>query len=284
MPLRHGSCRANYRSIWLRAAAAALLGASALSASALAQSSAPSAPLTDQQRALQKDWSMNGTWMVVRLGFSGFMSEEEYLDPKVRERFPPPLNAEARNLRETIRQELSQGKTRYNPTANCMPVGVPYLLAYPASFEIQFSDKRAMMLYDNREYRLIYTDGRGHPDPDDFLPGFFGHSIGRWEGASFVVSTMGIRGGDKMQIEPHIPFTEAMQVDERWTQTGPDELKVEVTMFDPGIMTAPWKVTQTMLRTRNSDLIDAVCMENNRNPTDATGQPLLLGPDGKPLH
>jgi len=239
---------------------------------------------TEQQRALMKDWSMDGTWMVIRLGFSGFMSEEEYLDPEVRERFPPPLNAEARELRETIREELSRGITRYNPTADCMPVGIPYLLSYPASFEIQFSDTRAMMLYDNREYRLIYMDGRDHPHLDDIFPGFYGHSIGHWEGETFVVDTVGLRGGDKMQIEPHIPFTEAMHVKERWTQTGPDELQVEVTMYDPGIMTAPWTVTQTMLRARDTTLIDAVCMENNRNPTDASGQPLLLGPDGKPLH
>lgn len=254
-----------------------------LSSSPLA-GQAPAAPLTDEQRALQADWSMNGTWMVIRLGFSGFMSEEEYLDPKVRERFPPPLNAEARQLRETIREELSRGLTRYNPTANCMPVGVPYLLSYPASFEIQFSENRAMMLYDNREYRLIYMDGRGHPDAEDILPGFYGHSVGHWEGDALVVDTIGIRGGDKMQIEPHIPFTDQMHVKERWRQTGPDELQVEVTMYDPGIMTEPWVVTQTMLRTRDVELIDAVCMENNRNPTDATGQPLLLGPDGKPLH
>lgn len=239
--------------------------------------------VTAEQQALEADWGMNGTWMFERLGFSGFMSEEEYVDPSVPARFPPPLNKEAQDLRDTIRQELSEGKIRYNPTADCNPVGVPYLLAYPAAFEIQFSDNRAMMLYDNREYRIIYMDGRAHPDPDDMLPGFYGHSIGHWEGKTLVVDTVGLRGGDKMQVEPHIPFTPAMHVEERWTQTGPDEIKVQVTMTDPGIMTKPWVVTQTMLRTRDVEMIDAVCMENNRNPTDANGKPLILGPDGKPL-
>jgi len=284
MRLRQGSYLRICRNIWRSSVAAVLLSTLAVAPATAETSAASVPPPTDEQRALEKDWSMNGTWMFIRLGFSGFLSEEEYLDPSVRERFPPPLNAEARQLRETIRQELSEGKTRYNPTADCMPVGVPYLLAYPAAFEIQFSDTRAMMLYDNREYRLIYMDGRDHPDPDDFAPSFYGHSIGHWEGATLVVDTVGIRGGDKMQIEPHIPFTSAMHVKERWTQTGPDEIQVEVTMYDPGIMTGPWIVNQTMLRTRDTDLIDAVCMENNRNPTDATGQPLILGPDGKPLH
>lgn len=271
--------------VWSRPLLMVLLVLTPVTTASASVDSAVGQPLTltDKQRALQHDWASDGTWMVRRLGFSGFMSEEEYLDPEVPERFPPPLNAEARQLRQTIRQELSQGVTRYNPTADCMPIGVPYLLAYPASFEIQFSDNRAIMLYDNREYRIIYTDGRGHPDPEEFIPGFYGHSIGHWEGETFVVDTVGIRGGDKMQIEPHIPFTEAMHVKERWTQVGPDELSVEVSMYDAGIMTEPWVVTQTMLRERDTDLIDAVCLENNRNPTDHTGQPLLIGPDGKPL-
>jgi hypothetical protein len=261
-------------------ALALLMLASQLSATA-AIGAAP--PPTAEQQALQADWGRNGTWEVVRLGFSGFLSEEEYLDPKVPERFPPPLNAEARRLRETIRQELSRGKARYNPTADCMPAGVPYLLAHPTGFEIQFSANRAMMLYGSKEYRLIYTDGRGHPDPAEFDPGFYGHSIGRWDGRTFVVDTVGLRGGDKMQVEPHIPFTNAMHVTERWTQVGPDELKVEVTMDDPGIMTRPWIVTQTMLRRPNTELEEAICVENNRNPTGKDGGPLILGPDGKPI-
>lgn len=268
---------------WRSALGLALLTAPFLCVSAVAQTATVPPPLTEEQRALEQDWSMNGTWMVIRLGFSGFLSEEEYLDPAVRERYPPPLNPEARQLRETIRKELSQGKTRYNPTANCMPVGVPYLLAYPASFEIQFSGNRAMMLYDNREYRMIYMDGRSHPAAADIEPGFYGDSIGHWDGKTLFVDTVGLRGGDKVQIEPHIPFTSAMHVEERWTQTGPDEIQVRVTMIDPGIMTEPWVVTQTMLRTRDTSLVEAVCMDNNRNPTDASGQPLLLDPDGKPL-
>jgi len=126
-------------------------------------------------------------------------------------------------------------------------------------------------------------DGRAHPDPEEIEPGFYGHSIGHWEGKTLVIDTVGLRGGDKMQVEPHIPFTSAMHVVERWTQTGPDELTVQVTMSDPGIMTGPWTVTQKMLRTRDASLIDAVCMENNRNPTNAQGEPLILGPDGKPI-
>jgi len=240
-------------------------------------------PLTAAQRALEQDWSRNGTWQVSMLGFSGFKSEEEYLDPKIPEAFPPPLNPEARALRNRIRQELSQGRVHFNPTANCYPAGAPYLLALPSSYEIQFSPGRAMMLYDNKEYRLIYTDGRPHPDPQDFEPGFYGHSIGHWEGRTFVVDTVGLRGGAMMQVEPHIPFTSAMHVVERWTQSGADEIKVEVTMTDPGIMTRPWVVTQTMLRQRDVELIEAVCMENNRNPTDAKGQTQMLGPDGKPI-
>ena len=42
--------------------------------------------------------------------------------------------------------------------------------------------------------RRIYTDGRAHPAPDEFLPSFLGHSIGRWEGDTLVVDTIGTNG------------------------------------------------------------------------------------------
>ncbi len=261
---------------------AATVGLSSSSISA-PQSQAPA--LTAKQHAIQDSWSKRGVWEYPLLGFSGFLSEQEYLDPSVAERNPPPLNAEARAFRVKVRETLAkEGRALFNPTADCMPIGIPYLLAYPATFEIQFSKGRAMMLYDNREYRIIYTDGRGHPEPDDIEPGFFGHSIGHWEGDTFVVDTVGLRGGDKMQIEPHIPFTSAMHVVERWTPNGPDKIDVEVTMTDPGIMTAPWVVTRTMERRSDLELMEAICVENNRNPTRADGEPTVLGPDGSVLH
>jgi hypothetical protein len=241
--------------------------------------------LTPEQLAIQESWGERGVWINPNLGFSGFVNEAEYIDPKNPERYPPPFTPEARAFREKVRKTLfEEGRALFNPTAACMPVGVPYLLAHPTAFEIQFSRGRAMMLYENREYRIIYTDGRGHPDMDEFEPGFYGHSIGHWEGNTFVIETVGLRGGDKMQVEPHVPFTSAMRVTERWTPDGPDRINVEVTMDDPGIFTEPWVRTVTMVRERDNELVESICVENNRNPVDASGSPMMLDSSGKPLH
>ncbi len=235
---------------------------------------------TPEQRAIQDSWGERGSWISPALGFSGFQSEEEYLDPDFPERNRPPLTPEARAFRTKVRKSLGEGVAIYNPTADCFPSGVPYLLAEPVSFELQFSNNRAMMLYEKQEFRLIYMDGREHPA--DFEPSFHGHSIGHWEGSTLVIDTVGIHGRN-MQIEPHIKFTGAMHVTERWTPDGPDSIKVDVTISDPGTLTAPWQVTKTMKRDRDYELIEAICMENNRNPTDHHGRTMILGPDGRPL-
>lgn len=240
----------------------------------------PALQRTAAQQAIEDDWGSQGVWISPELGFSGFQSEQEYLDPTFPERNPPPLNPAAREFRTKVRRALGDGVALYNPTADCYPSGVPYLLAEPVSFEIQFSKNRALMLYEKQEFRIIYMDGRSHPA--DFQPSFHGHSIGHWEGETLVVDTVGIHG-KHMQIEPHIPFTSAMHVVERWTPDGQDRIKVDVTMTDPGTMTAPWHVTKIMQREHAYELTEAICMENNRNPTDGNGHTSILGPDGKPL-
>jgi hypothetical protein len=251
----------------------------ALAAGAASAASPP--PVTKAQQAIEDAWGERGIWKSdFGIWFSGFKNEQEYLNPNNPEPKPAPLNAQARAFRIHVREELGKGRAIYNPTSQCLPFGVPYLLAIGTPFEIQFSKDRAMMLYENSEYRIIYMDGRPHPA--DFDPSFHGHSIGHWEGDTLVVDTVGIKG-KQMQIEPHVPFTSQMHVVERWTPAGPDKIKLDIVMTDPGTLTEPWKVSGTMSRQKDWDLYESVCTENNRIVQDASGANTALGTDGQPL-
>ena len=89
--------------------------------------------------------------------------------------------------------------------------------------------------------RHIYTDGRGHVNPDIFDPTTNGHSIGRWEGDTFVVDTVGfapdrgitsIPGGGYKTADSHL--TERYRL-----LNGGKQLSVTFTWEDPNVFAKP---------------------------------------------
>jgi hypothetical protein len=69
-------------------------------------------------------------------------------------------------------------------------------------------------------YRQVFMDGRQHPAELD--PTWWGHSIGRWDGDTLVIDTVGFNGKSWFDNKGH-PHTERLHTIERWTRPG-DEL------------------------------------------------------------
>ena len=73
-------------------------------------------------------------------------------------------------------------------------------------------------------------------------PSYYGHSIGRWEGDTLVVETVGFN--ERSWIDrAGTPHTVDLKFIERFTRTDHDTMKYEVTIDDPGAYTAPWSTT-----------------------------------------
>ena len=67
-----------------------------------------------------------------------------------------------------------------------------------------------ILFEEMNHYRQLFTDGRGFPkDPN---PAWFGYSIGKWEGDTFVVDTTGFNDQTWLD-DPGHPHTDAMHVD-----------------------------------------------------------------------
>ena len=62
-------------------------------------------------------------------------------------------------------------------------------------------------------YRQIFMDGRGHPDDPD--PTWYGHSIGKWEGDTLVVDTIGFNDKFWFDFAGH-PHTPKLHITERY--------------------------------------------------------------------
>jgi hypothetical protein len=134
-------------------------------------------------------------------------------------------------------------------------------------------------------YRQIFMDGRNHPpDPD---PTWYGHSIGRWQGRTLVVDTVGYNDKFWFDFRGH-PHTEKLHTIERYTRTDPQTLVNEITIDDPGAYARPFKVTFTAKLLPGEELMEYICQENNQDvehiegPTAPPGDPeRALGTSGQ---
>lgn len=147
--------------------------------------------------------------------------------------------------------------------ANCLPQGVPKINVTPVPFKIVEEPGEVIILYEAFGiYRQIFTDGRALPkDPN---PAWMGYSVGKWEKDSLVVTTSGFNGKAWLDQAGH-PQTEDATVTERFRRPDFGHLAIDVTINDPKAYTRPWTVTESMNLLADTELLEFVCNENNRD-------------------
>ena len=133
------------------------------------------------------------------------------------------------------------GRQELNPFFKCVPPGTGYLLNGWGSIspvEIIQSPKRILMFeeYDST-IRQVWTDGRKHPDPVDLT--WTGHSIGKWEGDTLVVDTVGLRNEFWLDNQGHVA-SPGLHIIERYTRLDNDTMQVDFTFDDPKAFQKPW--------------------------------------------
>jgi hypothetical protein len=169
---------------------------------------------------------------------------------------PEPLPSAAAVLKERID---NFGKD--NPSGHCLPLG-PIMSTFVFPYQFVQTPKLLVMLYEGEFPRQVYMDGRGHPkDPN---PTWLGHSIGRWEGDTLVVDTVGFNG--KVWVGfPGLPSSEMLHITERYTRPDMGHLAVEITVDDPGAYVKPWKVKKESALAQDYELMEFICNEGERD-------------------
>lgn len=169
-------------------------------------------------------------------------------------------------------------KPQDDPQARCLPAGWPRALNAPYPMQIIQTPKETLMYFEvPAVLRRIYTDGRKHPVDAD--PTWYGHSIGWWEGDTFVVDTVNIRP-EQFLDSPGDPKSDALHTVERWRllERG-RKIEVDMTIDDPKTYTRSWTTKRVLSRT-DDDIMEWVCQENNRNNPDDPGPLNLTGAPG----
>jgi hypothetical protein len=186
---------------------------------------------------------------------------------------PPPLSAEYQARYDAHRAASAAGRDKgVTPRSNCLPPGMPRVMQQPYNIEFLFTPGRVTIIQEAyMQVRRVFTDGR--PLPEDPDPAFNGHSVGRWDGATLIVETTGVRDDTWLSIigvshSDQLKITERISLD----SADPDRLVIETTYEDPKALTRPWKQRSAFTRNREWEQIEFICAENDRNPVGEDGR------------
>jgi hypothetical protein len=170
-----------------------------------------------------------------------------------------PFRPWARDLRIARKADNSKD----SPDGKCLPMGLfmDHSNRFPRKI-VQVPGLVVLLHEKSFVYRQIFTDGR--PLPIDPQPSFYGYSSGKWDGDTLIVQTIGLRDGTWAD-EEGTPITESAKVAERFRRPNFGSLVIEITVDDTKAFTAPWTVSIREHIKLDTDLLEYVCNENEKD-------------------
>lgn len=158
------------------------------------------------------------------------------------------------------------------PHTRCKPSPGPRQFVTPYGIEIlDFPELQRVYIIDvggPHSFRTIFMDGRSHPK--DLAPSYYGHSIGKWDGDTLVVDTIGFNEKSWMNRDG-IPHTDRLHLTERISRPDYSTLRYEVTIDDPGAFTGVWKSGFSLNWSAGNQVFEYICQDNNLAPETMGG-------------
>jgi hypothetical protein len=227
------------------------------------------APIAVEAQSPANPPDLTGVWGVYRAGRGGGG------DPKLA---PPPaspllLKPEYKkpyDERRALEAEANKrGEQLASAGAQCIPYGVPTMMSvaiYPVEF-IQTPKQVTIISEAFSEVRRVYMNVP-QSKMDDVAPGYYGRSVGKWDGDTLVVDTIGL----KPSIAGYrgMPHSPQMHITERIRLVAPDYLHDQITIDDPVVLEKPMTYTLAFKRMPNYEMVEFVC-DNNREYVDEKG-------------
>ena len=212
--------------------------------------------------AAQQKPDLSGVWTAkntpgARYRGWGFMAEEPPMTPWALEKFK--LTKPSFGPRSFKDSNDPVNPTTVNATG-CFPPGVPRIYLQPFPMEIIQQANRVLIIYEfDHLIRQVWMDGRAHLKD---LPGtWMGDSIGKWEGDTLVVDTIGFNDKTWLDRAGH-PHSEDLHVVERLKKTDAKTLQIDILMDDPMAYTKPWGGQLDYTLRSDWNISELICVDN----------------------
>lgn len=159
----------------------------------------------------------------------------------------------------------------YPPLVRCKAAGGPGFFNAPGFEFVDAPELQSLFILNiagPHSWRVVHMDGRPHPPADDLRPTFLGHSIGRWDGDTLVIDTVGFN--EKQWLVGAFPTTDRLHVIERITRPSQRTLTYEATIDDPGAYTKPWSLRWTITEKSAStwiaggEIFEYICQDDGK--------------------
>src|SRR6516165_3740122 len=199
---------------------------------------------------------LSGLWTINRRQYSAYIAND--LKP-----------GDVQPWAEALTKERQENLGSDSPSdIHCLPFGPRFNFSLNFLKIIQ-TPALIVILSEDLTYRQIFLDGRDLPaDPN---PDFMGYSVGHWEGDTLVAATAGYNDRTWLDNAGH-PHTEALRTIERFHRNDFGHLELIETFDDPKAFTRPWTVKADGNLTSDSDLLEYVCNENNKDIAHLVGK------------
>jgi len=172
------------------------------------------------------------------------------------------LKREEEPLKPEAIAVLSKRQNQQPPQVRCLPQGVPGIMMVYAFKMVQAPSELIVIGESQEPPRQIYLDGRALPkDPD---PSWMGYSTGKWENDTLVVQTTGFKEEGWLDNIGH-PRGQSMLITERFHRRDFGHIDLEIRYEDPKYYTRPFTSKTTLNLIPDSDVIEFVCTENEKD-------------------
>jgi hypothetical protein len=201
-----------------------------------------------------------------------------------------PLTPEYQVIFEASVKTEAAGGPAADPTAHCVPAGMPRVMMAIEPMEIVITPRATYFMFERlNSLRRIYTDGRRFPG--DIDPSFTGYSIGQWQDNdghgrfdTLVIETRAIKGPHTYDASG-IPFHKDDQAVVREKlyadKADPNVLHDEITTSDHAL-TRPWTVTRSYrrdVRRSEPEWLEITCQDDSSR-LQIGDQSYKLSPEG----
>jgi hypothetical protein len=167
-------------------------------------------------------------------------------------------------------QARQDNNQKDSPAGRCLPTSPLLVHTHPLPRKMVHVPGFLAILHEqNINFRQIFTDGR--PLPVDPQPSWNGYSSATWDGDTLVIQTIGFR--DDLWVDSSgTAISDQARMTERIRRINFGTLVIEATIDDPKTYTAPWSLTINQRIKLDTDLLEYVCLENEKDLPHIVGR------------